>query len=368
MFSCLKHTYVFTDKQHSFIFFLLKILIKESESLVARRKKWIQFKLIRLLILFYKIEMIWQKSGLVWLIKTFSVLFFAFLSTSTRGVHPCVVALRYLPRTHSDSCGLIFHRLICLEHAKLINMGGRSLTYHFPICRYIMRVRTPIYPPLTHMKSWTPLGRRRNKGHYFSQKMGKEARLKKKKRKKKRKTEVEICGTQLEEESFLHRVHPSLWTNISIWNIVRCTLGQQYSRQYLHASDYSAVTTENDTFARFLSKKEKKNNFFYADLTQHPAYCGRDRRKKCDWMQNIDVFCFNATLLQRKQNIQRQTHRCIHLFNSSGFFFLFLFFVACRSPAACDAVDNEMRARQILIFCHAALLTFPSKQCEVCAA
>lgn len=57
----------------------------------------------------------------------------------------------YLAETHSDSSGLIFSRLIWLEHAKLINMGWSGLTYHFTICTYIHHTRTCSHaPPHTH--------------------------------------------------------------------------------------------------------------------------------------------------------------------------------------------------------------------------
>lgn len=89
-------------------------------------------------------------------------------------VTPC-----YLSRTHSDSWGLIFHRLICLEHAKLINMGEGSLTYHFPICRYITQTRTLACPPLTHMKSLTPQGEEEIMGTTLERKWGRRPDLKK---------------------------------------------------------------------------------------------------------------------------------------------------------------------------------------------
>lgn len=72
---------------------------------------------------------------------------------------------------------------------------------------------------------------------------------------KKEGTEVEIRGMMLEEESLLCHVHPSLWTNISIRHIVRCTLGGKNTRKYLHASDYSAVTAKNVIFAPLLTIK-----------------------------------------------------------------------------------------------------------------
>lgn len=50
---------------------------------------------------------------------------------------------------------------------------------------------------------------------------------------KKEETEVEICGTLLEEESFLCHVLPSLHANISIWNIVRCTLQKIFTRMVI---------------------------------------------------------------------------------------------------------------------------------------
>lgn len=107
--------------------------------------------------------------------KTFYLLVLTCLSTSTEGwgggVHPSMVAPRYLPGTHSDSRGLILHGVICLEHAKLINMGGRSLTYHFPICRYIIQARAPTCPHSTQKR------RGGNNGQYFCKEMGEEARL-----------------------------------------------------------------------------------------------------------------------------------------------------------------------------------------------
>lgn len=75
-------------------------------------------------------------------------------------------------------------------------MGGRSLTYHFPICRYIIQARAPTCPH-SHKN-----GEEEIMGSTFVRKWGRRPDY------KKEETEVEICGTLLEEESFLCHVLP----------------------------------------------------------------------------------------------------------------------------------------------------------------
>lgn len=153
------------------------------------------------------------------------------------------------------------------------------------------------------------------------------------------------------EESFLCHVLPSLQANISIWNVVRCTLRKIFTRIWLFSCDCqkwhiysSAHNTDTPLWLRI-------QYIFFQHRSQAQILKILCVTFKCDFVSCLP-----------HKNIQCQNRRCLHLFNSV------VFFVARRPPAACSTLANEPYAWQILIFCHAALLKFPSKQCEVCVA
>lgn len=173
-----------------------------------------------------------------------NLLAFTFLSTLSDGVHPSMVPC-YLSRTHSDSWGLIFHRLIRPEHAKLINMGERSLTYHFPIWIYITQAHTLTCPPLTHMKSLTPQGEEEIMGSSLERKWGRRPDL------KKEETEAEIHGKLFEEESFQCQFPQVCGLVLACGPSCTVPLGKN-TQENIYTTDYSAVTAKNGIFAPLL--------------------------------------------------------------------------------------------------------------------
>lgn len=156
------------------------------------------------------------------------------------------MAPRYLPRTHSDSWGLIFHRLICLEHAKLINMG-RSLTYHHMQIHHAS-VHTHMPPTHTHEKL-NPRGENEIMGTTLVRKWGRRPDLKK--RKEQRLRYVECC----QKRSNFCATFIQVCGLILAYGTLCAAPSGKNTRKYLHASDYSAVTAKNDIFAPVLTIK-----------------------------------------------------------------------------------------------------------------